>query len=584
MMPTLPRRPGRPAEHGASGRAARSPQITLRISMSGDPAEPSDDEDATSPASLRRRTREIVDTLRLPQSERTSVLLDLATFDPSARTIVMQLRANGETVAEWQLTPNDLGLRADPVTQLRFQQFANSALLPTARQCASLLANVALGQFPGYVTPVLVDQLRVLLANLPAVPSLIAESLPRFVREPLKEALDIVDKERTMVWLELAEPLGYLSWLSWERLLRSVAGVPILRLSRQPLGVVAPEGALDVLLGCSTGDEKTPVPAPAVVALARGILRSLPAPGRCVVHLFADGQHRGALLQAFRASGLPFSEGDEPSGQRGVVLYRFPDADPAPGKPERAWTSWIRDMLQGRGIDVVHIISHVGFPGMQPALEIAEVPWAGPEIKRTHYVLKSSRMRIRRMNAATVERVASQLGAWAVVMSSVTSEVPRAQWALMHELSGLTPGVCAVHSLAADPEGGACRALYGFLARPSASRGVPPAIPDSPFLTVQCSPSRLERALASAPFDEAFGAGFADAAKRVQAVMDRREPTPAWLSVMQRQIEQAAATALLSKPTTERDKAAQAGVAAALTKAMAILADNSEPDGAPHHE
>jgi hypothetical protein len=223
------------------------------------------------------------------------------------------------------------------------------------------------------------------------------------------------------------------------------------------------------------------------------------------------------------------------------------------------------------------VMSAAGFSGMQPALEVIEVPWAEPEHETKYYVWQTPRVRIRRVRAAKVASLASQLGAWAVVLSATSRDAQRAQRALMHELSGLAPGVFAVHALADDLEAKACRSLYEFLARPCAAQGVEPAVPDSPFLSMQCHPSRLEPVPAMVAIERAFGDEFIKASKRVQAAMEQHEATPAWLAVMQRQIEQSASALLASSAVTERDKAVQSGVAAALTAAMQVIAQNTEP-------
>jgi hypothetical protein len=282
------------------------------------------------------------------------------------------------------------------------------------------------------------------------------------------------------------------------------------------------------------------------------------------------------------------TEGEEPVDRRGVVIYQFPRTEyvptPRPGDAaasldalqDHQWPTWIRECMRGRGLDAIHIVSEAGFPALHPSLEVAAIPWKPPERTSESFFRSSTRLRLRQVDAPQIVELTSSFGAWSVVLSAPSADALRAQRALMHQISGLLPGVFAVHDMVADADARACGPLYSFLSRSPNANGSPSTIPDSTSLCVQCHPSRLWQGDEEQGVALSFGSSFIAAAKLVTAAFQTQEATPAWAAALQRQIEQSVSSALGTVPTNDRDKAAQEGVVSALTKAMEVIAKHAK--------
>ena len=494
----------------------------------------------------------------------------------TARTIVMELRRGDAVHGIWTFTARDLNVPIDLEALVSLQNRFERTL-PGVRSFAAQSAVMLSEKFPSVVKLSFLDELRQWLSATP--------SLPLYVSDSLRRTLDSLDRDRKVLWLEFKEPTGFLPWLAWEEMLRTVVGVPIVRAGRQPVDAVAPRGSLDVLVAVTCCH---PIPgAPgSVAALCRQILRGLPAPGRCVIHLCADILHREAIRYELETSGMVMTEREEPPGRRGVVLYPLPTANYASSRAsdttpsedallEHQWPRWIRECMHGRGLDVIHVISEAGFPALHPSLEVAAIPWEQPKITSDSFFRKSRRVRMRQVDAPQIVELTSSFGAWAVVFSAPTVESLRAQRALIHQISGMLPGVLAVHDLVGDTEAGACGALYAFLSRSRNADGSPQPLPDSTFLCVQCHPSRVLQDSQEPAAALTFGSGFVAAAKLVTAAFQTDEATPAWAAALQRQVEQSLSGYLGPEPANDRDKAAREGVVSALTKAMEVIAKHT---------
>lgn len=502
-------------------------------------------------------------------------------LDASARRAIMELRQGDKVYGQWPFTARDLNVSFDPEALVGLQE-RFGGVLPALNGLAARGAQSLSSAFPTIVTLNRLDSLRQALSWDP--------SLPLVISKPLRMALDVLDPDRRVVWLELAEPLGFLPLLPWERVLRPAVNAPILRHSRKPLHGLRRPGTLDVLLACSSRTENQVVPPKAMAAMCRQILAALPDSSRCVIHLFADVVHRKGVEAELKTSGLPFvHEGEPPSG-RGVVLYRYPShKDPVSmtleGEGhtqtiwERPWAAWIKRCLADRAVDVVHIVTEACFSGLQPVLEITATPWEAPQpVARKWLLLSQSRVQLRYVDALLASDLATGLGAWGIVFGAPNSDSRRPQRALMHQASGLFPGVFAVHDLSQDSAATACADLYRFLTGPAESDAGTPFIPDRPELVLQCHPAILQAQLNNDRIKETFGEDFAHAVQLLKAQMQKRGSVPAWAAALQRQIELSASTLLSSNPLTERDKAARSGVTNALTVAMVSLAMRMKSD------
>jgi hypothetical protein len=504
-------------------------------------------------------------------------------LDPTARKVNLELRQGEKVYGRWTFTAGDLNVPFDPEALVLLQE-RFSGVRPLLNGLAARGAQALSDTFPTIVTVNRLDSLRQALSSD-------HPSLPLVISKALHQALDEVDAKRRVVWLELVEPLGFLPLLPWERVLSAAVGVPILRIARKALHGFARKGTLDVLLVCcTTSTDKRTITPKAVVALCRHILATLPDPKRCVVHLFADVLHREAVESELAASGLPVVHDGEPAQGRGVVLYPYPGDDARTaialekeGRAqtiwERPWAAWIKGCMAGRAVDVVHVVSEAGFCGLQPALEITAVPWDAPlQVGRTWAWRPVSRVQLRYVDAPLACDFATGLGAWGIVFSAPNAESLRAQRALMHQTSGLLPGMFAVHDLSQDAGVRSCSDLYRFLVGPGGGAESEPFIPDHAALSLQCHPAMLKPQAAEARIKASLGDDFAQAVQQLKAEMDRQGSTPAWAAVLQRHIELSVSANLSSDPLTERDKAAREGVTTALTVALSALAKHMKSD------
>lgn len=505
----------------------------------------------------------------------------IAEFDPTRRKVNMSLHHGGHVYGVWSFTASDLNVPFDPEALVHLQDrfFVGSAIASGVSSFAARCAQSLSDRFPAWITLNRLDMLRQSLSFEP--------SLPLVIWKPLREALELLEvQDKGVLWLETAEPAGFLPLLPWEKLLSRTVDVPVLHVARKPGHGTRRRGSLDVVLACTSSDERLTAPPKTVVSLCKALLGAT-APGkRCVVHLFADQLHREPIQAELAGSGLPVVEEGEPPERRGVVLYRLPEGEerarmePSDAEVvrtqtvwERPWAAWIKNRTAGCAIDVVHVISNACFAGLQPTLEITASPWEKPQAVRRSWTLRwVNKVQLRYVDAALLCDFATGLGAWGIVFSAPNAECLRAERVLSYQASALLPGVFAVHDLAQDPQAQACPALYGFLAGRAGSTDPQPVIPHSTALSIRCNAAMLQPEAADARIKASLGEDFAQALQDLKEQIAGMDATPAWAAVVQRQIALTASTSLATEPLTERDKAARDGVTQALTVALSTLA------------
>jgi hypothetical protein len=487
-----------------------------------------------------------------------------AALNPAARQVVMQLRRGDDVLGEWRFTLKDLNVPLDPEALLQLQE-RFSAPLQAINRFASEQARALSNFAPWVLKHTTLDDLRRLVSK---------PSLPLPIAEDLRDILNPNVARHNVVWVELVEPLGFLPLLPWEAILSEAIAAPILRLTGHLLDAASPKKTADVMVVCTTGHSKTRISGRTVAALCRQVLDALPAPHRCVIHVFADEDHRADVAKAFASAKLP-TFGDGSPSPRGVVLYELPAEQARSGDEQNPWARWIRTVLRGKGIDVIHVLTDGGFPGLRPSLRVSPTPWTAS----SDAVLEGNAAPppVRYVGPTEMAEFSATFGAWAVVFSGLTMTAQRAQRLLSFDLARTRPGVFTVHDMAADTGMTACGALYRFLTGIDEDLRAALAALDLRFLSVQCHPSRINPALGRAWLEEKLGAEFANASESVRVSLEQRpDATPAWLGVAQRQIEQSVNTNLTQDVSSASDRAAQESVASALKVVMDIVARYSK--------
>jgi hypothetical protein len=520
-------------------------------------------------------------------------------LNPTRRRIIVELFDRGDLIGEWDITAHDFGLAWDPEGLLQAKEGFSRArsVFGALAAWGALTVNSKL--------PRLLGQIRADNLRRDYTPEM---SLPLHVSEGLKSVLLTRVPNRELLWLTIDEPAGYIPYVNWERLLRPHVGVPIVRLAGCPVNPVSPHNSLDVLMTCSTATIAITTAPRRIARLIKGILSTLPAPHRCIVHLFADENYRPGVLAALTKAKVPLVETGEPIGHRGVIAYPAPDLGISEndfagdlGAADHPWAAWIGESLGAKAVDVVHVIADGHLSAAIAALKVSAVPWADrqqplpsepPQDGKRHALnlplLRKAHteqwVRVGYVDALQMRDFVRRLGAWATILSSAQESARGAHRVLAHRLSQTVTGVFAVHEFDGDATGKSATALYRMLladkvvATKDASQGVP--VPDTSHLSFYCPPERILGTARQQAMTAAFP-DIAEAVEKIRAAMEVPLATPAWLAVSQRYFEDAASTYLGSQPSSERASAAREGVGDALEFALRAIAESS--GSAPEH-
>lgn len=545
----------------------------LVLALSIDAAPTSLDEHSSAASSMSLRAERALEGVNRRIRETTKKIV------ADRVRVKMELSYGANVFGCWYFSAADLNLPLAPEALIQLEERV-SGLRPAINSIAAR-STWALTDRLSTRTLDFLDKVRQRLSADPSLPLAISKSLSQTVQS--------LATEQQTVWLKLSQPSGFLPLLPWERMLRAAVARPMARLTRRTTQGMSGITAQDLILIC-TGTAPTPVVDPvSVVALCRNMLESCPAPKRAVVHLFADALHRPLIAHALSQNNLhPIRQG-EPEYGRGIVLYDSPaeeqpgggDADSSEPEPtqsiwDRPWARWIKASMAGRAADVIHIVCTAHFSHEQAVLHFCPDPGKAPVPagRVGKWRSKEEKSRSRYVDAQLGCDLATELGAWAIVLSAASEDSLRCQRALMHQLSALLPALVAVHDMASDPQAAACVPLYQML-----MGGVRQLEAFThPALVVQCDPADFRPEASESWLKSSFGTGFIEAFEAVKTEMNRNTATPTWAAVMQRNIEQSASIQLSETPLTERDKAAQDGVASALTEAMAILSKHMGPN------
>jgi hypothetical protein len=356
--------------------------------------------------------------------------------------------------------------------------------------------------------------------------------LPDSMMSELESSLTDACKgdERRPLWLHLVKPYGDLGLVPWERLLSQRLNVPILRL---PDFIVPPplesHRTLDIVLCSSAPAAKDAFSVPAYVSrMAMWIVEAVPRHVR--LHVFVDVDAVGELRR--QLDGMDLGVRVKVYSPAEAEFYTVQDStsrivDPT-GRITSPWLLWIRDVLKGQSIDVVHFLSHGYFANEGGSLAMSESPVRNYDPRMARFIGPS-------------ELIAflTQVGAWAVGLSSPPNNFSEVgSRALADSIGQMRPGSVLHHDFETDLLGRALVDAYRFLFSPEPER--PPV---SPSVFMYCQPHRVAGAAAQQDFlAEMFPPEFLPDDPEIRAFgasMEEDEEVPAWVAASQRFIEQA---------------------------------------------
>ena len=489
-------------------------------------------------------------------SSRRGRRANLATVDDSEAAL--------RTVAQWNFAAQEVQLPVEFTDATRFRD--------KATRSGEFMADITRAFATKVFSEFRVDTFERLASTKSWLPSG-KPTLPSAMTRQLVTLLPLLMHEGDCLWLEFAEPAGYLPLLPWEEMLRPATAVPILRLSPHAVKAVSPDRELSVVL-CVTVPSKEWLPTvDHLASLARAIRLSLPE--RSSLHVFADDLCHAPFAAANEKVGS-----DDDQGRR-IKLYPLPGPQPrsAPEKeklPEQPWMAWLVASLAGRAVDIVHCLS----PGMllpdHARLVIARdaTPYQPPSSSP----LATEAVTGRALNYVTPlehSDLLTSLGAWASIFSAPGTgpwvvESRKGLRTFVDQFARVRPGVAAFHDLETDP---ACEALaqtYRFII---GDPSIPAATSSS--VSVYCHPARATpvAALPSSEHNDLMSQ-FAKVEQAMQSVAAASGPLPAWLAATQRIVEQAVARVADPK---ELDSPAARGVASALKYVEQMLVERVQP-------
>jgi hypothetical protein len=399
-------------------------------------------------------------------------------------------------------------------------------------------------------------------------------TLSRPAMRQLAETFQRTLQDGEALWLEFAQPLGYLPLVAWEEALAAATSAPVLRLTPHELKPVTSDTELVMVLCCSSPSPQTLPATQTLGRLLQAVRQHLPP--RSVVHVFADALTRPVFEQVLTTSDVA----------EGVLLHPLPaQTSSAPltartgstehgvsGEERQArenpWMTWMLQALDGEAVDVVHWVSPGVFPdeGILVALDPAAAPRDGQDAGE-------ERRTLRFVPVPALAEFLNGVGAWGAVFSSTGGRQSLLGLrATTDRLARARPGSVAMQNLVTDPSSTALAELYRSL---MGTRSVPATRAQGVVLYTHpartgSTPRSTSRALiapiSTSPLLDAYQA-FASV---TGSVIDSSGPTPAWVASAQRIAEQAVSRVVSSSAGT--DPAAVQGLTAALSALQRVLA------------
>jgi hypothetical protein len=358
--------------------------------------------------------------------------------------------------------------------------------------------------------------------------------------------------EHSAVWLELAEPVGFLPCCRGRRCCHRSCR------RRYSLTVLhASTAARNRFTGCGARDELAGQGAlrhrlRTLLDIAHSIAARVPR--RLTLHLFSDGQAHSQLQQAVGDIHAEIRLYDPAEAAEHKLARRTQTLDDS-FDVVNPWLLWIRDSLQGRGVDVVHFVCHGYLSSGRGALSFA----SSPPLDSDNALLPVRRV-------GQLSSFLDQIGAWSL---AVTGPPYNYSMAALRELcdsvARTAPRYVLAHDSDLDP-GPSYTDLadeYGFLYQTSGTMPVPPVA-----RSVACwiHPRLVEYANAAEPGGDALLSSDGHSivfGEETKQLLDS-DDTPAWPAANVRTVERLQARWLNQSGTTSESGVAPDIAAAAL--------------------
>jgi len=463
---------------------------------------------------------------QLPQKSAPSRRKSRSSAPPPAVEPESECTSRTHTLAQWVFSPEELRLPIHYKAAMQFKDKANSF--------NGLLAGMAQLAVGAVLNDIRADGLRRLVASTNWLPS--GEPLlPAPMARQLKTLLKSVLRPSDCLWIELAEPAGYLPLLPWETMLRPLTDAPILRLSPHEVQANSRDRALCVVACVAAPYEKGMPSAQCLSQMLGEIRRSLPESS--TIHVFADDRVRPACKTAVQELGASDSrrvaiEVHEPVAFAG----KRKDADGV-----EPWREWIVRSMADTAVDIVQFIT----PGVLfPDRPRVVTTWAPTPTCEEQLKASSTKQPVvqdlRYFSPLELSQFLNVLGAWGAVFSTgpPTSLMMQSRMSLrlvVDQIGRLRPGVAVLHDRESDTECIALGETYRFVIGDASIKAS-----GSTSVCVYCHPAR---ALAIAPEPAALPTELMQSyqmlKKLIEATLDRDGQLPAWMATTERVVEQA---------------------------------------------
>lgn len=457
----------------------------------------------------------------LPQSTTDSQSVVTSTYQPEDVPSTSSDNVPTVSIGRWRVSASDVGLPSDPKLDFPWLHLLPPLMGP--------VTNVVI-KWASYIRENLGDYLSDSLSQL---------SLPNRVLRSMKNALARVLDEKEPLWLQIAQPSGYLSMIPWESVLLANLDRPLLRMPRNAPAPLESSGMQEVVMCISSPGT---VMAPKMLReLIVSVGEELPKGSR--VHIFPDGQHFPGLKKVLPAC----------AAETNLHLYD-PSQSPSPAPPSeekddsaievrRRWTKWIRSELGGDGVDMFHFVAPVWrfFGGAR--LRLVREPRIEAKDKNT----------TRLVTPQEVGDFMTTLGAWSVMLSCPEPKSRFGMQLFAEQLATLRPGPLGVHDLQQDQGNSAIRHAYRFLLRGESEP------PQNQAISLYYHPSWLGTDTVDVRNLD-LRTSYHRARERCRAVLDLPGPAPSWVTSRQRFFEEAVTGYTSREPQSDLEAAALRGL------------------------
>lgn len=385
---------------------------------------------------------------------------------------------------------------------------------------------------------VLAADVRLDLSDVPDALFRLPANVLDWLDEPARELRELGQA----LWLDVTLEHALLPLIPWEGLFGPL-GVPILRLPNYLSAPRLLSGDPVVAVWLSVPPNPTPG---SIRALARDVLTSCRAvhPG-AEVHVFTDaGSHRDLR-------GFDIETGAWVHDPRSTAAYRVSAETnlTAVRSEHQPWLEWFTTALNGRSVDVLHLVGH-GFLSLdQGGFCCSAAPTQALHTDQIHCVWVQE-----------LTGLMSRIGAWGALVSAVPDNVSTGALRLLAGRLSDAASAPTVHHQVAGPTSAAdLRAAYELLLDPPAD-----APADTTQLSITIHPNRIGVATATPD----YAPGVTQLSKAVAAGAE----LPAWAVSAQRQVEQWQAQ--LSYPSqAPQVEAMRGGLELAKARLDAIMRD-----------